>query len=68
VKSRKDVVQAALVLSCLLDQRPGDIWLAIDAAIVRGGKFLALLEAGLARLEPSALRDALVGYVQDNAR
>ncbi len=62
LKSRKDVLQAGLVLNCLRDQRPGDIWLALDAAIAYGGKFLTLLRQGVALLPPGETRDVITDY------
>jgi len=50
-KARKDIQQAAALLACLLDQRPGDIWLALDAAKAYPGEaFLRDLKAGLRSL------------------
>lgn len=51
-KARKDTLQAGQVIACLLDQRPGDIWLALDAAKrYESSKFLTQLTAGIERLD-----------------
>ena len=49
-KARKDVQQAREVLSLLVDERPGDVLLAIDAAREMAPKFLKQLRAGLERM------------------
>ena len=50
-KSRKDVAQAAQVIEVLLDQRPGDLWLALDAAKAFHKKFYTELKAGISKLD-----------------
>jgi hypothetical protein len=51
-KARKDLLQAEQVIACLLDQRPGDIWLALDAAKgYESPKFYAQLTAGVEQLK-----------------
>jgi hypothetical protein len=51
-KARKDVLQAVQIIVCLLDQRPGDLWLALDAAKgYESPKFLTQLTAGIEQLE-----------------
>lgn len=50
-KSRKDIAQAGAVLDVLLEDRPGDILLAYDAARAMPPKFLAQLGRGVARLD-----------------
>ncbi|RLQ23701.1 hypothetical protein DWB85_00665 [Seongchinamella sediminis] len=61
-KAKKDIQQAAQVLSVLLEHRPGDLWLAIDSAKEyakknRSEKFLQQMRAGVKQL-PTNLRDA----------
>lgn len=51
VKARKDMQQVVPLLACLLQERPGDVWLAIDAARdYPGSAFLRDLRAGLGKL------------------
>jgi len=60
-KSRKDTRQAAQIVSCLLDQKPGSLWLALDAAKDYPiKKFFTALEAGIKQLddEPRAALEA----------
>lgn len=57
-KARKDQAQAAAVLEVLLEDRPGDITLAADAAREMPARFGAELERGLAAL-PDDLQRAV---------
>ncbi|HGG58739.1 MAG TPA: hypothetical protein ENK26_02335 [Gammaproteobacteria bacterium] len=57
-KAIKDKMQAELLLEILLDERPGDVWAALDAAGRMPRKFRATLEEGLEKLAP-ALRERL---------
>lgn len=50
VKARKDLEQAAAVFNVLLQDRPGDIQLALDAAERHGERFMTAFHAGLERL------------------
>ena len=50
-KSKKDIKQAAQIIAVLLDQRPGDLWLALDAAVAFHDKFTRELEQGIKLLE-----------------
>lgn len=50
-KAKKDVVQAEQVLRVLLEDRPGDLILALEAAQQMPPKFMKQLEAGLAQLD-----------------
>ncbi|MEM1145536.1 MAG: nucleotidyltransferase domain-containing protein [Pseudomonadota bacterium] len=58
-KSRKDVQQASQLIAVLIEQRPGDLWLALDAAkAYPAKKFVAQLKAGFKKLPPE-LREPL---------
>ena len=50
-RSRKDIQQAAQIIAVLLEQRPGDLWLALDAAVEYHDKFMKELEAGIEQLD-----------------
>jgi len=62
-KARKDRAQAEQLITCLLDQRPGDLWLAIDAAqdypVANFGK--AVIK-GIHRLENERASEGLSDY------
>ena len=57
-KARKDITQAEAVLRVLLQDRPGDLPPALDAATLMPPKFSQQLTAGLQQLSPE-LRQAL---------
>jgi len=62
-KANKDRAQAAQVIACLLSQSPGDLWMALDAAMAHPApKFMKQLKAGLELLE-DAERVPLVEYI-----
>ncbi len=62
-KKRKDIEQAEQVIACLLDQSPGDLWLALDAALAHGvKKFMQQMQEGIEQLD-EANREPLVGYL-----
>jgi len=64
-KTRKDRGQAALLLACLLDQRPGDLWLALDA--VRDypvAKLEKMLRSGLTQMKDNALSQPILDYLK----
>ena len=42
-----------MLLDLLVDERPGDLSLAMEAAGRIGGKFVAQMRAGMASLEPA---------------
>jgi hypothetical protein len=46
-KKEKDLFQAYQLLSCLKEERPGDILQAMDSATTRGGGWRKRIEAGL---------------------
>lgn len=52
-KARKDVAQAEAVLEVLLEDRPGDVMLALDAASAMPAKFATQLRAGAESLGAS---------------
>lgn len=62
-KSRKDLEQAANVLSALADFRPGEIDAGLEAARTQGGRFLEQLRSG-ARALPQELRE----WITDDSR
>ena len=53
VKARRDRAQAEMLIDALAEDRPGDLILAREAAEAMGGRFIAQLERGLTRVEPS---------------
>ena len=61
-KARKDSAQASQLLEVLLEERPGDVLLAWEAAMP--GKFRRQLEAGVGRLETGlrARLEALITF------
>lgn len=61
VKSRKDLEQAAELFQVLLEERPGDLVLAREAAEKAGSKFLAHYRAGM-KLLTVDLRQAMSEY------
>ena len=63
-KSNKDVMQASQVIAVLLERRPGDLWLALDAAAdYPSNKFMKELRAGIELLEED-LRIPLVEQLE----
>ena len=50
IKARKDVQQATELLNVLLEDRPGDIWIALEAAQSMPDKFLSQLSKGIEQL------------------
>lgn len=61
-KANKDMMQAELVLNVLLEDRPGDIWLACDAVDKMPDKFQEQLKPGLRKLDKS-IQDGLLESV-----
>jgi hypothetical protein len=63
-KARKDTAQATQLVACLLDSRPGDLWLALDAAgEYPSAGFMRNLKAGIRKL-PVNLRRPIAEYLQ----
>ena len=58
-KAKKDVVQAQAVLDVLLEDRPGDILVAAEAAEKMPRKFISQLRAGLERVEETVRHGVL---------
>lgn len=58
IKARKDVQQATELLGVLLEDRPGDIWLALEAAQAMPDKFLSQLSEGIEQL-PTDLQQVI---------
>jgi hypothetical protein len=50
-KKEKDLFQANQLISLLSEERPGDIRIAVESAIVRGQRWKKRVDAGLAELE-----------------
>ncbi|WP_165954328.1 GSU2403 family nucleotidyltransferase fold protein [Seongchinamella unica] len=64
-KATKDVKQATQLLTCLLDQNPGDVWLALDAALSHPSrKFRDTLRAGIQSLDVGAGLKARLAEIQ----
>lgn len=62
-KAVKDRAQAAQAIACLLDQSPGDLWLALDVAMAHPAeKFMKQLKTGIEQLEEEQ-RVPLVEYI-----
>ena len=66
-KSSKDLKQAAQIIAVLLEQRPGDLWLALDAAAEFHDKFLQELKAGIKQLDES-IRLPLIEQIEQGER
>lgn len=64
-KTLKDIDQAALLLTVLLEHRPGDIQLAFEAAHKMPEKFVTQLVTGLKKL-PDTLQDKVKLYLHTN--
>ena len=54
IKAKKDIQQASEILDVLLEDRPGDIWIALEAAHAMPEKFQSQLAKGIERLPASA--------------
>lgn len=63
-KARKDIAQAGEVLEVLLEDRPGDLSFAVEAAGEMPPKFVKQLRAGLAQLDDS-LRGPIEALLDD---
>ncbi len=51
-KAKKDLQQAAQIIACLLHSRPGDLWLALDAAADHSSqKFQKTMATGIDKLD-----------------
>lgn len=61
-KAKKDILQAEMIIEVLLEDRPGDLWLAFEAATKMPGKFQVQLRQGLRKLD-IAIRSRLPGDV-----
>ncbi len=62
-KNLKDVTQSERLLSLLLEDRPGDVHLACDAAKQMPDKFIVQLRAGIKKL-PAAMGDRITQYMK----
>lgn len=65
IKSNKDVKQATQIIAVLLEQRPGDLWLALDAAAKFHDKFLKALKACIKQLD-ERVRPPLTEQIERN--
>ncbi len=54
IKAKKDIQQASEILDVLLEDRPGDVWIALEAARAMPEKFQSQLAKGIERLPASA--------------
>jgi hypothetical protein len=61
MKAKKDIQQASEILEVLLEDRPGDVWIALEAACAMPGKFQSQLAKGIERLPVSA-KQAISGH------
>jgi hypothetical protein len=61
-KARKDIQQASELLSVLLEDRPGDVWIALEAAFVMPEKFQSQLANGIEYL-PSSVKEAVTAHL-----
>jgi hypothetical protein len=57
-KSQKDILQAAQLIEVLLEDRPGDLYIALEAASKMGARFLEQLQKG-AKMLPSEVYDEI---------
>ena len=65
-KALKDIAQASQLVAYLLDQRPGDLWLALDAAKdYPGNAFTRDLTNGIKKLERRDHMQILLDYLQN---
>jgi len=67
IRARKDIQQADELFRVLVDNRPGDLVLARDAAEKAGSEFLARYRAGM-KLLPDDIRQALDVFEQMQER
>ena len=65
-KARKDLQQATELLDLLLEDRPGDIWIALEAALAMPEKFQFQLTDGIGQL-PSAIKKAVSAHFNPSA-
>ncbi len=63
-KSKKDIDQAAQIIAALLDQRPGDLWLALEAAVAFHDKFAREMEQGIKALDDEDLSGPLLSQLK----
>lgn len=59
-KTLKDIKQAEQVIAVLLDQRPGDLWLGLDAAVAFHDKFARELKQSIGALADKKMSEALL--------
>jgi hypothetical protein len=58
IKARKDIQQATALLDLLLEDRPGDVWIALEAAQAMPDRFRSQLAEGIEQL-PTSLKQAI---------
>ncbi len=61
-KVRKDIQQASELLSVLLEDRPGDVWIALEAALAMPEKFQSQLSKGVEHL-PLPVKEAVTAHI-----
>jgi len=62
-KRRKDLIQGEAVLEVLLEDRPGEIYFAADAARKMPDKFLKQLRTGVGQLASEQLREEIQAII-----
>lgn len=67
-RARQDRHMASLLIACLFNKRPGDLWQALDAASAYPSeRFQTLLHRGIRALEDKRVAGALTGYWMSQA-
>lgn len=61
-KVRKDIQQGSELLSVLLEDRPGDVWIALEAALAMPEKFQSQLSKGVEHL-PLPVKEAVTAHI-----
>lgn len=61
-KVRKDIQQASELLSFLLEDRPGDVWMALEATFAMPEKFKSQLAKGVEYL-PLPVKEAVTAHI-----
>ncbi len=67
-KARKDVLQAEQILTILLEERPGDILLALEATASQPKMFQKQLRQGINKLTNNNNKKTLMEMLSDNAK
>jgi hypothetical protein len=64
-KARKDILQAEQILSVLIEERPGDILLALEATASQPKKFRQQLRQGIEKLSNHKQKQELIGMLSE---